>query len=796
MLKNFSIRTKLFTVVGVLAALAAGLTALSLNKLKGIDDQLNEIVDVTSQKALLSANINEDLVRINRAEKNHIMATKDEEMDLYEKRIADRKTVMSDRLKKLENLSNEEEKKQLAEFQKAFGEYEAIFSQVRDNSRKGTNNLAGSLSRGKEHVAQFEAAEKALDNFFEKVAKSTDEQYQNLHQLKNQRVEDALKVSEANAKRLEQLAVCREALPHLARHEKNLILATEDAEMDKFAKLYEAKKNTILTSLSELEKTASGDEKKEIAAALRAVNDYSEMNKKIEKLSRENTCEVARVLSCTKGQDAIDKAQKAMESIAEGANKSMAADKEASAEAYAAAKWMMYSVSAIGIIAAIGLAFLVVTGIVNAIRKAVEVITAFASGDYSKHLEIDGKDEIAVMAVSLNKAIDATGDAMNKIKEAAERDRQAQIEADRKVKHILEVANKVGQKDYTKSVEVTGEDALGQLGNGLRKFFADKQETERREEEKAAEERTAAEVLRRKVDGLLNVVSAAAQGDLTKQVRVEGDEPVDELAGGIKKMLEDLSGVIGQVTDSAMQFNEGSRIIAESSQTLAQGAQTQSSSVEEMTASIEELERSIQAVKENATEANRVASDANRLAEEGGKAVQKSVESMSQIRESSQKISEIIQVISEIASQTNLLALNAAIEAARAGEHGMGFAVVADEVRKLAERSNQAAREISTLIKESTQTVEQGVQLSDETGKSLTQIIEAVQTTAAKIAEIAEATVEQAAGAHEVSKAIQSVAHVTETSAAGSEELASSSEELGAQSVALKDLVSRFQTSK
>ena len=167
---------------------------------------------------------------------------------------------------------------------------------------------------------------------------------------------------------------------------------------------------------------------------------------------------------------------------------------------------------------------------------------------------------------------------------------------------------------------------------------------------------------------------------------------------------------------------------------------------------------------------------------------------MELIRTSSDQISEIIQVISEIASQTNLLALNAAIEAARAGEHGMGFAVVADEVRKLAERSNQAAGEISGLIKESSQRVEEGARLSEETGKALEEIVGGVESTASMISEIANATLEQATNAKEVSVAIQGVTGVTEQTAAGSEEMASSSEQLGAQAATLRDLVSRFKT--
>ncbi|MHB8957593.1 MAG: methyl-accepting chemotaxis protein [Pirellulaceae bacterium] len=290
------------------------------------------------------------------------------------------------------------------------------------------------------------------------------------------------------------------------------------------------------------------------------------------------------------------------------------------------------------------------------------------------------------------------------------------------------------------------------------------------------------------------VLTSLAQKDFSQVVEKEYPGAYGELRNNVNLVVEAIRGTIEQITESANQFAEGSRVIAESSQTLAAGSQEQSSSVQQVTASIEELSRSVQGVKDNAYEADKVSKETSQLAEQGGQAVRKSAEAMEQIKTSSDQIAEIIQVISEIASQTNLLALNAAIDAARAGEHGMGFAVVADEVRKLAERSNQAAGEITKLIKESSGRVQEGAKLSQETEESLKKIVAGVEATAGKIGEIATATVQQASNAEEVSKAVQGISQVTEQAAAGSEEMASSSEQLGAQAQALRDLVSQFNT--
>ena len=437
--------------------------------------------------------------------------------------------------------------------------------------------------------------------------------------------------------------------------------------------------------------------------------------------------------------------------------------------------------SAVALVVCGAIALFCTGRIATPIVNAMTLMERVAEGDYSQRLEAAGTDELARMAKAINTAVDSTAQAMNDVKEAAAREQQAQEERLIAEREQAEIERKRQEEAAQREQARQAEQQRLQ------------EEQAERDRQQAECDRNAAETLRRKVDDLLEVVRAAAAGDLTKAIHVEGDQPVDELAEAMAGMLADLSSIISQVTESAAQFNEGARVIAESSQGLASGSQQQNSAVEEVSASVDELNASIDQVSDNARDADAAARRTNELAEQGSLAVEQSMEAMELIKTSSNQIAEIIQVISEIAGQTNLLALNAAIEAARAGEHGMGFAVVADEVRKLAERSNRAAGEITSLIKESSCRVQEGAQRSNEAGQALGEILVGVQETVSKISAIAEATVEQSGNARQVVDAIRGISKVTEQAAAGSEELASSSEELGAQAGSLRELVKRFK---
>ena len=301
-----------------------------------------------------------------------------------------------------------------------------------------------------------------------------------------------------------------------------------------------------------------------------------------------------------------------------------------------------------------------------------------------------------------------------------------------------------------------------------------------------------AESERQKVDALLEQVARASRGDLTGSIDTSGDEPLDQLARGVMKMIGDLRAVIGDAVSAAGKLNDSSRAIADRSNTVAASAQALGATVEQMNASVDGLTASINTIARSTQEANALAQNTRDEAEIGAKAIARSIEAMAMINQSSEDIGEIVKVIGEIAGQTNMLAFNAAIEAARAGEHGLGFSVVADEVRKLAERSSQATKEISKLINESVRRVAQGSEISRQASEAFDRITTGVGKTSLAIAEISDSASEQSLTAKEVSAAISYIAQETERSAGSCDSIARSTEGLNEHAGHLNATVARF----
>lgn len=257
----------------------------------------------------------------------------------------------------------------------------------------------------------------------------------------------------------------------------------------------------------------------------------------------------------------------------------------------------------------------------------------------------------------------------------------------------------------------------------------------------------------------------------------------------LRSINRGISQAVGQLGDGANEVRSASNQLAAASHQVSSGTTQAASSLEETVASIEELSSMVKLNSDNAREAAALSQQSSQSASTGEQEIQNLIKSMSDIADSAKKINDIIGVIDDIAFQTNLLALNAAVEAARAGEQGKGFAIVAEAVRTLAQKSADAAKEITTLISESVDKTERGRKVADQSGAILKDIVHSVKKVADLNNEISSASEEQANGISQISKAMNELDSATQQNASASEEVAASSEEMSSQAKVLLNLI-------
>ena len=296
------------------------------------------------------------------------------------------------------------------------------------------------------------------------------------------------------------------------------------------------------------------------------------------------------------------------------------------------------------------------------------------------------------------------------------------------------------------------------------------------------------------VGAIATGLSELADGNLTH--RIEANLPAEyaKLRDDFNATVDRLSATVRTIQTTTADVGLAAREINMGADDLSKRTEEQASSLEETAATTEQLAASVKASAQASRQAATVADEAMKAAQTGGAIAGQAVDAMARIETASTKISDIIRVIDDIAFQTNLLALNAAVEAARAGDAGKGFAVVASEVRTLAQRSSEAAKDISALISSSNSEVGEGVKLVRQAGDQLSQILGASQKVAATIAEISAASSEQASGIDEMSQAVAHLDEMTQQNAALAEQSAASAGSLSGKIVQLNDLVAAFRT--
>ncbi|VVM51896.1 hypothetical protein PS682_00840 [Pseudomonas fluorescens] len=319
----------------------------------------------------------------------------------------------------------------------------------------------------------------------------------------------------------------------------------------------------------------------------------------------------------------------------------------------------------------------------------------------------------------------------------------------------------------------------------------------------------------------LEAAEEVAEGNLTRPIKVDGNDEAGRLLAAMAKMQDKLRDTLQRIAGSATQLASAAEELNAVTDESARGLTQQNNEIEQAATAVNEMTSAVEEVARNAVSTSEASRNATTSAGDGRDLVQETVSAIERmsgdvqatatligdLANESRDIGKVLDVIRGLADQTNLLALNAAIEAARAGEAGRGFAVVADEVRALAHRTQQSTSEIERMIgsiqagtehavdsmRNSTERAESTLNIAKGAGMSLDTINTAIVEINERNLVIASAAEEQAQVAREVDRNLVNIRDLSVQSATGASQTSAASSELSRLAVDLNGMVGRFR---
>src|SRR6266571_1093049 len=392
--------------------------------------------------------------------------------------------------------------------------------------------------------------------------------------------------------------------------------------------------------------------------------------------------------------------------------------------------------STIAIIVILAMAFLIGMAvnftIVTPLRSLSALTRRIARGDTSARAHMIGRDEIAMVATSMNNMLDNIVPLIQETQ--SQRDLlQAQVE-----KLVSEVSG-VGEGDLRIQAEVTA-DALGVLADSFNYMV-----------EELSSLIVNVKMVTHEVEN-----STLQTFDRMTQLVKNADNQIHQISQSVIE-IEDIA-------DSSRQVAERAKVLSDVASEARQMAQTGRGVVQQTVEGIGRINENVQ-----------VTSSKVQL-----------------LGERSREINNIVEVISNIAYQTNRLALDAAIQAALAGENGKGFGAVAADIRRLAERTKDQVSMIARIVRsvredidaaassmqETEQETSAGSELAQQAGRTLETIYRVVEQQAQEIEYINTLAVQQVQSSGEVVQIMHGVSDASHHSNVSTRETSHNMERL------------------
>ena len=364
------------------------------------------------------------------------------------------------------------------------------------------------------------------------------------------------------------------------------------------------------------------------------------------------------------------------------------------------------------------------------LRRLASLTRRIGKGDTTARAKIVGRDEINLVASSMNNMLD---NIVRLIQDAqAQRDNlQRQVE-----KLVSEVSG-VGEGDLRVQAEVTA-DTLGVLADSFNYMV----------------EELGSLVVR------VKMVAHEVEGSTT--LTYERMSQLVEVADTQIKQITGAAVEVEKMADSSRQVAERAQVLYGVAREAHQTAETGRGAVLQ---TVEGMGRIHEYVQDTSSK-------------------------VQTLGDRSREINNIVEVIANIAHQTNRLALDAAIQAAMAGENGKGFGAVAADIRRLAERAKDQASSIARIVRgvredigavavsmrDTERETSAGSELAQEAGTSLASIFGVVERQASEIEAINRMAAQQLQSSSTVVQIMQGVSDSTQQSSASTHDAAQNME--------------------